>query len=232
MAFTLTSGDQIRHRGTFNSYATHSVVTTTATQTLTISKDAAYMYGPTATITNFWALPDGDEGQELLIKYVATGVGGTTASSGDVHILPVSSNLWPQSSITFRKPDQFWYGKFFNGKWRTLTRSTWEYGGTTASGAIPLTVDEYRLLRATGTDQVFSMADGLFSGQEVTITALTGTTPRTVTPTTMHAYTSVNMGGLPKRWAVLRWGAGSWQVVSPINLSTTGTDWDATVIVT
>ena len=239
MAFTLSPGDQIRHKGTFQSYATKSAVTTTATQTLTPNVDALYMYGPTATISNFWVMADGDEGQNILIKYVATGAGGTTASSGDVHIVP--SNIWPQSSITLRSVDDFWYGTFIDGKWRSQTRSTFENGqstGATASGAIPLTVDSYRLGKSTGTDQAFTLADGLFTGQELVLTALTGTNPRAVTPATAAGFTTINMGNTTtagatgKRVAVVKFVNGAWHLVSSYNLDTTTTDYAPGVIVT
>ena len=112
-----------------------------------------------------------------------------------------------------------------------MQRSTWENGNTTASGSIPVTVDAYRLTRATGTDMVFSLADGLFEGQRLLVTALSGTAVRTVTPTTANGYTSIQMGTLAglagARAAMLTFSGGAWQIASPIGALGTSTSTDA-----
>ena len=228
---SITSGVQVRHRGTWQSVATQGPATGTATQTLTISRDVVDLTGPTATVTNWYTLGDGSEGQELLIRYEATGAGGTTASGGDIHIVPgTSGNLFPESSITFRKPEDFWLGKFIDGQWVTQRKTTWELGLTTASGAIPLTVDQYRLVRATGTDMVFSLADGAYEGQRLLITAVTGTAVRTVTPTTAYGYTSLNMGNTTTTGAtgptiaLLVFMSGAWNIINPVRTLTAATD--------
>ncbi len=229
-ALTIVEGTQLRHWNIFQaSGELKSAVTSTTTQTVSVAIDVTEINGPTATIANFYTMADGVEGQMKLIRYGATGAGGTTASAGDVHIVP--TNIAPQSSITFRQPNEYWMGQFINGAWRTIDRTTWEFGQTTTSGAIPLTVDHYRLVRATGTDMVFSLANG-HNGQEILITALAGTTVRTVTPTNMNAYTSLNMGGSITRYSLLKMCAGAWTVISGINVETTGTDHNAGVYVT
>ena len=231
---SLTSGVQTRHQGVWHSVATQGPATGTATQTLTISRDVVDLTGPTATITNWYTLADGSEGQELCIRYEATGAGGTTASGGDIHIVPVTSgNLFPESSITFRKPEDYWLGKFIDGQWVTQRKTTWELGLTTASGAIPITVDNYRLVRATGTDMVFSLADGAYEGQRLLVTAVTGTAVRTVTPTTPYGYTSLQMGNVAAAGAtgvtlaLLQFVAGAWILLSgPVRMNA-GTATDA-----
>lgn len=230
MAITITPGVQVRLRGTAQSTLNVAAVTTTATQTLAITADIVTLNGPTATVSNYRTMADGSEGQEILIVYAATGSGGTTATAGDIHIVP--SNLRPQSSITFRKPNQYWLGKFVNGKWQTMERTTFEEARTTASAAIPLTVDAYIMARVTGTDQVFSLADGLFEGQRILLDGLAGSAVRVVTPTTMRRYTSLNMGNAIARYAELLWARGAWTLVSAVNLDATGTDHSAGVIVT
>ena len=235
MPISITSGKQVRRYGSLLSATTQGPATSTATQTLTIDKDVVEFTGPTATISNWYILPAGDEGQVLSLRYLATGAGGTTASAGDIQVVASGTAtgelLWPATSITFREVDDFWLGQFIAGKWRTVQRSTWENGNTTASGSIPVTVDAYRLTRATGTDMVFSLADGLFEGQRLLITALSGTAVRTVTPTTANGYTSIQMGTLAglagARAAMLTFSGGAWQIASPIGALGTSTSTDA-----
>ena len=223
---TVTGGTQRRIWGTRETEEDLAASTSTATRTVSVAVDTSGFTGPTATISNFFTMADGHEGQRKFLFYEATGAGGTTASSGDIHIVPTTiANL---SSITFREVGEFWIGEFIDGSWRTIERQTTEIGTSTASGAIPVTVDMFRLLRATGTDMAYTLAAGR-NGQEMLLTALTGTAVRTVTPAVMHKYTLVQMGNTTttgatnSRYALLKYMMGAWHIISPINLNTTGT---------
>lgn len=229
MAVTITGGVQVRRAGTFQSQENLAGVTSTSTQTISLNTDVSTIVGPTATITNFYTLAAGHEGQEKLIIYNTTGTGGgTTASSGDVQI--AQSNAAAEGSVTFRQVDQMWFGKYMNGNWHTLARTSFEEGTSSASGAIPLTVDTYVLTGVTGTDQAFTLADG-FEGQELTLFSVTGTTVRDVTPSSFREYTTLLMGneaGLNTlaRWAKLQFARGEWTLMSPASLGSTATDPD------
>ena len=241
MALTILSGTAIKHWGVFGaSDEALGPITGTATQTVSLTHQVTAFTGPTATVTNRYTLAAGVEGQMKLFVYDATGTGGgTTASGGDIQVALATTGLW--QTITFREVDEYWLGQYIDGAWRCLSRTTGEWAqttGATASGAIPLSVDLYRFGKATGTDQVFSLANG-YTGQEIFLTALTGTCVRTVTPTNMHKFTSVQMGNTTTtgatgtRSALLKYMAGAWAVVSALNLNTTGTLMDENgVIVT
>lgn len=229
MAITITPGVQVRLRGTFQSQENVTAVTTSATQTLPINTDVVTLNGPTATIANRYTMADGAEGQEILLVYAATAAGGTTASEGDIHVVP--DNLRPQSSITFRQVDQFCLLKFVNGKWQVLDRNTFEEIRVTASGALPLTVDVARLSRVTGTDLAFTLADGLFEGQRYIIDGPSGTTPRVVTPANFRAFTTLAMGNSFARYAELVFYRGEWTLTSPLNVSVTATNYDTDKLV-
>ena len=235
MPISIDSGKQIRRVGGIQSATTFAQATSSATQTLTIDKDVVeFTAGPTGAFANVYTMGAGNEGQPLSLVYLATGAGGTTASLGDIQVIPTGTAtgdlLAPQSSITFRNAGDFWYGQFLGGKWRTISRTTGELGLSTASGAIPLTVDEFRLMRATGTDQTYTLpASGAYAGQRILLTALTGTCIRIVTPAVMRKFTSVLLGddagagGSGKRYAMLEFTGGAWSIVSPINLDASAT---------
>ena len=237
MTISITAGAQVRKYGGYSAATTVGPATGTATQTMPITSDVVEITGPTATVTNRYTMADGAEGQLLTLTYLATGSGGgTTASGGDVHVVP--SNIAPQSSITFRNPDDFWCGQFRGGKWRTQMRTTYELALSTASGAVAVTVDEFRLVRATGSDQAYTLPAG-FGGQRLLLTALTGTTIRTVTPAIMRRYTGIRLGddgaagGSGIRYAMLEFTAGAWTLVSSLNLDHSATTViNANVIVT
>jgi hypothetical protein len=230
MTVTITGGAQVRRGGVFQSAASQSAVTTTATQTLPLITDIVTLDGPTDTITNFWTLADGDEGQEMMLVYNSTGTGGgSTASGGDVHVTP--ANMAFMNSITFRKPNQYCRLRFMNSNWHVMERTTWEEAvdggdGTASGGAAPVTVDAQVMTRSTGTDQAWTLADGLYEGQEYFLTAIGGTCVRTITPNSMYAHTSLSMdftstqGTIP-RWAQLRWLQNGWHLTSPLVLTAT-----------
>lgn len=193
MTITITRGAQVRRSGTFGSTESLSAVTSTATQTVSISTDVTEITGSTATITNYYTLADGTEGQEKVIRYLATAAGGDgTSTGGDVQIL--SDNWRFTSSATFRSAGQHVRLKFMNGAWERIGGNTREEAWASASGAIPLTVDHVRFNGVTGTDQVYSLADG-YEGQRMVMIAPVGTTVRTVTPSNMWHFTSLQFGG-------------------------------------
>lgn len=235
MTITIAGGKQIRTGGVFQSAASQSAVTTTATQTLAFDTDVRTLDGPTDTISNFYTLADGDEGQEVWLIYNTTGTGGgSTASSGDIHVTP--ANMAVMDSITFRQVDQYCRLKFMNSNWHVLERTTWEEavlemstatdGATASGGAIPLTVDSFQTTRSTGTDILFTLADGLYEGQMFHLHGLAATTPNTVTPNAMTGLTSISLdrtttqaGSAP--YAQLRWWQAGWHLTSPLVLTAT-----------
>lgn len=203
MAITVNPGTQVRRGGTFQSTESLSAVTSTATQTISLTTPVTEITGSTATVTNYYTLGAGHEGQEKYISYLATAAGGDgTSTGGDVQILATS---WRNtSSITFRNAGQWWFGKFLNGAWIRMAGTTYEehWASSTvdvidggASGALPLTVDAIRFNGVTGTDQVYTLADG-YEGQRVMLIGPVGTTVRTITPATMNELTSISFGGL------------------------------------
>ena len=235
MTITIASGKQVRRGGVFQSAASQSAVTTTATQTLSLDEAVLTLDGPTDAISNFWTMADGDEGQEIVLIYNTTGTGGgSTASSGDIHITP--ANMAVMDSVTFRQVDQYCRLRFMNSNWHILERTTWEEaalemstatdGGTGTGGAIPVTVDSYQLSRGTGTNIDFTLADGLYEGQMFHLHGQAATTVATVTPNAMTGFTSISLdrtttqaGSAP--YAQLRWWQAGWHLTSPLVLTAT-----------
>ncbi len=235
MTITITGGTQVHNSGVFQSAASQSAVTSTVTQTFPLTHEVVTIDGPTAALSNFWSLADGSEGQDLWIIYNTTGTGGgSTASSGDVHVTP--ANMAIMDSITFRDVNQYCRLKFMNANWHVMERTTWEEavlemstatdGATASGGAIPLTVDSFQSPRGTGTDILFTLADGLYEGQMFHLHGLAATTPNTVTPANMTGLTSISLdrtttqaGSAP--YAQLRWWQAGWHLTSPLVLTAT-----------
>ncbi len=239
MTVTITTGVQIRRGGVFQSAASQSAVTTTATQTLTLNTDIVTLDGPTATISNFWTLADGDEGQELWMIYNTTGTGGgSTASSGDVHVVP-SSYQWG-SSITFNSAEQYSHLKFMNSNWHLLDHTTYEIGYATATNAATADIipteglDAWFQTRATGTAATYALGDGAFEGQQILVAGVQGTSATadiTLTPNALSGYTSLILGAtgpgthgaVGNKQMPLKWSNANWHMMGPLNLTSTAT---------
>ena len=239
MTITITGGVQVRRGGVFQSAASQTAVTTTATQTLAFNTDIVTLDGPTATISNFWTLADGDEGQEFWLIYNTTGTGGgTTASSGDVHVVP--ANYQWGSSITFNSAEQYAHLKFMNSNWRLLDHNTYEIGYATATNAATADIipteglDAWFQTRATGTAATHVLGDGAWEGQEILVAGAIGGTATTgivLTPNALSGYTSLVLGasGPGTHGAVgdkqmqLKWSNDNWHMMGPLNLTSTAT---------
>ncbi|KKL95346.1 hypothetical protein LCGC14_1855510 [marine sediment metagenome] len=239
MTITITGGTQVHTDGVFQSAASQSAVTSTATQTFPLTHDVVTIDGPTTALSNFWTLADGSEGQDLWIIYNTTGTGGgSTASSGDVHIVP-SSYQWG-SSITFNTPEQYAHLKFMNSNWHLLDHTTYEIAFSTATvgtgnDIIPTEgVDAWFNLRATGTAATYSLGDGAFEGQEMLVGGVQGgsaTADITLTPTSLSGYTSLILGAtgpgthgaVGNKQMPLKWSNANWHMTGPLNLTSTAT---------
>ena len=241
-AITLTGGQQVRRGGVFQSQRDITAVTGTATNTLAVDTDVVTLNGPTATVSNFLVMEAGSEGQEVMLVYSATGEGGgTTASAGDIQVhatgTATGEGFRRFDSLTFRQVDQYARLKFMNARWHVMERTTFEEHRSTGTDIVlPVTVDGALLVRSTGTDALYTLADG-FEGQRYMLTTVAGTAVRTVTPANMFAYTSLSLDQTATQggqgvWAELQFAQGNWHLMSGANLSATSISHISDAIVT
>ena len=242
MPIEITGGQQVRRGGAFQSRTAQAASTSTATVGLTPNVDVFDFTGPTDAITNHYTLDNGTEGQEILLVYGTTGTGGgSTGSGGDVQVVPTGTAtgaaMRNRDGVTFRQVGQFCRLKFMDSLWHTMERTTFEQHRSTGTDIVlPLTVDSAMLVRSTGTDALYTLADG-FEGQRYMLRAAAGTAIRSVTPANMFGYTAVRMdqtatqGGVGV-WAEMQFMGGNWFLMSGANLTATSVSFIADTIVT